>query len=70
MANKNEATTSRLTVNPDLQRERDTSTINSLEITNFIDGGKEKTERRRQFGRYKNDIRHYLHCTDYYYSSL
>ncbi|KAL3852532.1 hypothetical protein ACJMK2_016159 [Sinanodonta woodiana] len=38
----------RNTVNPDLQKERDTRTFNTDELTYILDGGKEKTRRRRE----------------------
>lgn len=38
-------------VNVDLQRERDACTFNTAELTNWIDGGVEKTEERRKRGK-------------------
>ncbi|XP_033640551.1 peroxisomal acyl-coenzyme A oxidase 1-like isoform X1 [Asterias rubens] len=34
-------------INPDIQKERDTATFNTLELTYVLDGGREITERRR-----------------------
>lgn len=39
-------------INPDLQKERATATFNVGELTHIIDGGKEKTKRRKQIGGY------------------
>ena len=36
-----------MSVNPDLQRERDRATFEPLELTYFLDEGKEHTDRRR-----------------------
>jgi hypothetical protein len=40
------------TVNDDLRKERTTCTFNTEELTNFIDGGAEYTDKRRQIGIY------------------
>lgn len=37
-------------VNPDLQKERDTCTFSIKELTNILDGGPEKTRRRKELG--------------------
>lgn len=37
-------------VNEDLQRERESGTFNTEELTNLLDGGKEKTQERRELG--------------------
>lgn len=34
-------------VNPDIERARSQTTFDPLRLTNFLDGGPEKTERRR-----------------------
>ena len=34
--------------NPDLRKERDTASFSSEELVNLLDGGKQKTERRRK----------------------
>lgn len=36
--------------NPDIVRERQKATFNVEELTNFLDGGKNKTEERRNLG--------------------
>jgi len=60
-------------MNPDLKRERNNATFDVERITHIIDGGKEKTERRRFFekiiendptGIFSNEDNHYLHRTD------
>ena len=38
-------------INPDSQKERDTATFNTLELTYVLDGGREITERRRYVGK-------------------
>jgi len=38
------------TVNVDLQNERKKCTFNTEELTNFLDGGEQKTLRRRKLG--------------------
>jgi len=40
------------TVNEDLRKERTTCTFDQEELTNFIDGGVENTEKRRKIGTY------------------
>ena len=37
-------------VNPDLQKERDTATFNTKELTHILDGGEAKTKRRKELG--------------------
>ena len=37
-------------INPDIQKERDSSTFNPLELTYVLDGGRDVTERRRYIG--------------------
>ena len=37
-------------VNPDIQKERNTATFDPLQLTYVLDGGKEKTQRRRYVG--------------------
>ena len=37
-------------VNPDLQKERDTATFKTEELTRLLDGGVEKTQRRKELG--------------------
>ena len=39
-------------VNPDLQKERDTCTFNTQELTTILDGGQDRTKRRKEFGKY------------------
>lgn len=51
------------TVNKDLQKERKTFTFNLEELTNLLDDGAEKTEKRRKLG--NND---YLCTMKYSYS--
>jgi acyl-CoA oxidase len=60
-------------MNPDLKRERDTATFSVERLTHLIDGGKDKTERRRYLekvierdpsGVFSNEDNHYLHRTD------
>lgn len=36
---------------PDLQKERDNCPFDKEEVTNFIDGGKDKTNLRRKLGK-------------------
>ena len=61
------------TMNPDLKRERAKATFNVEKITHVLDGGREKTERRRYFesviekdptGIFSNANNNYLHRTD------
>ncbi len=40
--------------NPDLKKERENCPFNKEEITNLLDGGKEKTIERKQLGKIKN----------------
>jgi len=50
------------TVNDDLRKERTTCTFNKEELTNFIDGGAENTDKRRKLGIYNiiyGSIAHY-----------
>lgn len=42
-----------LEMNPDLARERSKASFNVEELTNLLDGGKDKTERRRYLGEHK-----------------
>jgi acyl-CoA oxidase len=60
-------------MNQDLQRERQRATFNVERLTNLLDGGKHKTERRRYLeaviardptGVFSNDDNNYLHRTD------
>jgi acyl-CoA oxidase len=60
-------------VNEDLQRERNKATFSVESMTNLLDGGKERTERRRQIeaiiakdpsGIFSNDDNNYLHRTE------
>lgn len=37
-------------VNPDIQKERNTCTFNIQELTYLLDGGQEKTKRRKELG--------------------
>ena len=37
-------------VNPDLQKERDTATFKPEELTHILDGGGQKTQRRKELG--------------------
>ena len=37
-------------VNPDLQKERDTATFKPEELTQILDGGVQKTQRRKELG--------------------
>lgn len=39
-------------VNKDLVKERKNATFEILELTNFLDGNKEKTSRRKELGNY------------------
>lgn len=51
------------TVNEDLRNERMKCTFNQEELTNFIDGGAENTDRKRKIG-----ILYYiLHCHNIFY---
>lgn len=61
------------TVNGDLLHERSKATFSVERLTNLLDGGKERTERRRQIeeiirrdpsGIFSNDDNHYLHRTE------
>eukprot|EP00523_Entomoneis_sp_CCMP467_P010613 CAMPEP_0168738284 /NCGR_PEP_ID=MMETSP0724-20121128/10849_1 /TAXON_ID=265536 /ORGANISM="Amphiprora sp., Strain CCMP467" /LENGTH=710 /DNA_ID=CAMNT_0008785613 /DNA_START=10 /DNA_END=2142 /DNA_ORIENTATION=- len=67
------------TMNPDLQRERSTATFSTERITNLLDGGADRTHRRRQLeaviardpsGVFSNDDNYYLHRTDRHVRSL
>lgn len=40
------------TTNEDLQKERKTYTFNLEELTNFLDGSVEQTEKRRKLGKH------------------
>mmetsp|Transcript_1248 Transcript_1248/g.3006 ORF Transcript_1248/g.3006 Transcript_1248/m.3006 type:complete len:705 (-) Transcript_1248:128-2242(-) len=60
-------------MNPDLKRERSKGTFEVEKITNLLDGGRSKTERRRYLeavierdptGVFSNDDNNYLHRTD------
>ena len=60
-------------MNPDLQRERRNATFDVEKMTNMLDGGKARTERRRYLeqvverdpsGLFDNENNHYLHRTD------
>eukprot|EP00533_Pseudo-nitzschia_delicatissima_P005236 CAMPEP_0116087120 /NCGR_PEP_ID=MMETSP0327-20121206/5203_1 /TAXON_ID=44447 /ORGANISM="Pseudo-nitzschia delicatissima, Strain B596" /LENGTH=703 /DNA_ID=CAMNT_0003578185 /DNA_START=99 /DNA_END=2210 /DNA_ORIENTATION=- len=60
-------------MNPDLKRERANATFNVEKITNVLDGGRHKTERRRFLeavierdptGIFSNEDNNYLHRTD------
>jgi acyl-CoA oxidase len=62
-----------MTMNPDLQRERKNATFDVEKVTNMLDGGKDRTERRRYLeevirrdptGIFSNDDNHYLHRTE------
>lgn len=44
------------TLNEDLQKERTTCTFNLEELTNFLDGDKENTAKRRKLGKYLHNI--------------
>ena len=61
------------TINPDLKKERKLATFSVESLTNMLDGGKSKTERRRYLqavisrdptGVFSNDENNYLHRTD------
>ena len=65
--------TMKTSVNPDLKREREQATFNVERLTNMIDGGRHKTERRRYLeavierdptGVFSNEENNYLHRTD------
>ena len=60
-------------MNPDLKRERDRATFSVARVTNMLDGGKERTERRRYLeavierdptGIFSNEENNYLHRTE------
>jgi acyl-CoA oxidase len=66
-------------MNPDLQSERHTATFSTEKITNLLDGGPDRTHRRRQLeaviardptGVFSNDDNYYLHRTDRHVLSL
>ena len=66
-------------MNVDLQRERERSTFSIERLTNLLDGGREKTQRRRMFqkaiendptGIFRNDDNPYLHRTERHVRSL
>jgi hypothetical protein len=66
-------------MNPDLQRERQNATFQVEKITYMLDGGKERTERRRSLERiierdptgvFSNDDNHYLHRTERHVRSV
>lgn len=42
--------------NPDLKKERENCSFNKEELTNLIDGGKEKTTERRELGNLYNEL--------------
>ena len=37
-------------INPDLQKERDTCTFITIELTHILDGGASRTKRRKELG--------------------
>lgn len=51
------------TINEDLLKERSTCTFNLEELTNFIDGGVKKTEKRRKLGRNTHCTGHISFCS-------
>ena len=62
----------KITLNPDLKKERSKTTFNVEKITNMLDGGKDRTDRRRYLeavierdpsGVFDNTDNHYLHRT-------
>eukprot|EP00529_Nitzschia_sp_RCC80_P015506 CAMPEP_0113468024 /NCGR_PEP_ID=MMETSP0014_2-20120614/15126_1 /TAXON_ID=2857 /ORGANISM="Nitzschia sp." /LENGTH=711 /DNA_ID=CAMNT_0000360369 /DNA_START=18 /DNA_END=2153 /DNA_ORIENTATION=+ /assembly_acc=CAM_ASM_000159 len=62
-----------MTMNPDLQRERSNATFDVEKVTNMLDGGKERTERRRHLEAvierdpttvFENENNHYMHRTE------
>lgn len=66
-------------MNVDLQRERERSTFSIERLTNLLDGGREKTHRRRMLqeaiendptGIFRNDLNPYLHRTERHVRSL
>lgn len=66
-------------VNQDLQRERQRATFNGERITNMLDGGKKRTERRRHLeaivardptGVFDNSNNNYLHRTERHVRSI
>lgn len=66
-------------MNADLQRERAQASFTSEKLTNLLDGGSEKTARRRQLqeiiekdptGVFSNDDNYYLHRTDRHVRAL
>mmetsp|Transcript_20069 Transcript_20069/g.37503 ORF Transcript_20069/g.37503 Transcript_20069/m.37503 type:complete len:708 (-) Transcript_20069:70-2193(-) len=68
-----------MTMNPDLQRERENATFHVEKITNMLDGGKTRTDRRRYLeavierdptGIFSNDDNHFLHRTQRHIRSV
>lgn len=66
-------------MNPDLKNERTKATFSIVKITNMLDGGKDRTERRRQLeaviardptGIFSNDDNAYLHRTERHVRAL
>jgi len=66
-------------MNGDLKREREKGTFDVEKLTNLLDGGKDRTERRRQIeqaierdptGIFSNEDNNYLHRTDRHVRSL
>lgn len=43
-------------VNPDLARERKKASFNPIELTYYLHGGREKTERKRYLGKIYNNF--------------
>ena len=52
-------------VNTDLQKERDTATFKTEELTYILDGGAEKTKRRKELGKCVMDgVRKWVPCPE------
>lgn len=48
-------------VNKDLVKERKNATFEITELTNFLDGNKEKTDRRKELGDYLFSLFIFIH---------
>lgn len=75
----NKKSTGRMKMNADLQRERAQASFTPEKLTNLLDGGLDRTARRRQLeqiiatdptGVFDNDDNYYLHRTDRHVRSL
>lgn len=68
-----------MTMNPDLEKERSRASFTAEKLTNLLDGGRDRTERRRQLealiandpsGVFSNEDNYYLHRNDRHVRAL